>query len=98
MSPADEAKLAALKALEGDLEDALRMADIAADLAHDAFVNRELHRQVAGGKPDMYFLPSAQVERIIFACQLTHDMAQRLNDRFLSILEGPREAGEEVPS
>ncbi|MFG1184325.1 hypothetical protein [Xanthobacter aminoxidans] len=98
MSPADEAKLAALKGLEGDLHDITIMTDIVADLLEDAFKNPESHREVTGGGPGTWFIPARQLERIQFSAFHAHEMVRAMEGRFLAILEGARESGEEVHS
>lgn len=96
MSPADTTKLAALKNLEPDLTDVTYMADIACETITEAFARIDLHRELAGGKPNLYYLTLDQLDRILFSARHAHEMAKAMETKFLAIIEGPREAGEEV--
>lgn len=98
MSPADEAKLAALKSLDGDLHDITMMTDIVADLLEDAFKDPKSHQEVTGGRQGTWFIPARQLERILFSAFHAHEMVKAMECRFLAILEGARESGEEVHS
>lgn len=98
MSPADAIKLEALKLLEYDLGELTAMTDLADDTVSEAFANLRIHRDLAGGRPDLYFIPGAELKRILFSVKHANDMAEALEAKFLAILEGPREAGEEVRS
>lgn len=96
MSPADTTKLAALKNLEPDLTDVTYMADIACETITEAFARLDLHRELAGGKPDLYYLTHDQLDRILFSVRHAHQMVKDLETKFLTIFDGPGEAGEEV--
>ncbi|WP_454914958.1 hypothetical protein [Xanthobacter sediminis] len=98
MSAFDPDRLEAFTDLECELADLVVMTDLVDDIVSNAFSNLKTHRDLAGGRPDLYFIPQSLLNRILFTARHANDMAEALEAKFLAILEGPREAGEEVRS
>lgn len=80
-------KMRIFDAIEADLCDAACMAGIASDQIARVFSELDIHRQLAGGRDDFYYIPESQRDQIIFAVNHVEGMVADMKARFNAALD-----------